>query len=44
MNVVWQIGPRVPVGTQTKRGFEPRTGKNGGPVFTQAVVKVMVPR
>lgn len=40
MNVRWEIGPRNPVGTEGKRGFEPRLGKNQGPVIQQTVVKV----
>lgn len=45
MNVSWIVSPKVPVGTQDKKkGFIPRAGKNGGPVFTQAVVKVFTPK
>lgn len=44
MNIVWEVGPREPVGTKNKKGdFEPRLGKNKGPVFKQAVVKVYKP-
>lgn len=45
MTVVWEIGEKEPVGTTNKRGeFEPRLGKNKGPVFNQKVTKVYVPR
>lgn len=42
MIVTWIIEPRVPVGnTDAKGKFTPRTGKNGGPVYTQKVEKVL---
>lgn len=45
MNVSWLISAKVPVGNEDKKkGFIPRSGKNGGPVFTQTVVKVFTPK
>lgn len=42
MRVSWIIEDRVPVGNVGKNGvFGPRLGKNGGPVFTQKVEKVL---
>lgn len=51
MKVRWEVGPRIPVGNNVTRGkganaqiiFEPRSGKNQGPVFSQTVVKVIAP-
>jgi hypothetical protein len=42
VRVAWVIGDRVPVGQAGKGGnWQARTGKNGGPVFTQKVEKVL---
>lgn len=45
MAVSWEIGEREPVGMTNKKGiFEPRLGKNKGPVFKQVIVKVLSPK
>jgi hypothetical protein len=52
MSVAWEIGERKPVGNTVTVGkgenarqvFEPRLGKNKGPVFSQTVVKILRPR
>lgn len=48
MKVRWEIGKRIPVGNTTvkkngEKEFNPRVGKNQGPVFSQTVVKVIAP-
>jgi len=46
MRVRWEKGSREPVGnTNSKTGkFEPRLGKNKGPIIKQLVVKIIEPR
>lgn len=45
MNVSWEKGPREMVGVKNKKGeFEPRLGKNKGPIVKQTVVKVFSPK
>lgn len=45
LTVRWEVGPREPVGATNKKGeFEPRLGKNKGPLFKQSVTKVFEPR
>lgn len=48
MRIGWEIGEKVPVGnTSVKKNgekqFDPRLGKNQGPVFSQRVVKIYIP-